>query len=174
MIEALPPAAVLITGAFIIPILRGRIRSACLLALPVIAFLNLLFLPNGISWEFEFVDFTLIFSRVDKLSLVFGYVFLLITFIGTIYALHVKESGQHTAAFLLCRRRPGGYPGRGSLFFVFLLGNHGPGIDLPDTGSKKRLIPVRCLSLLHVAFFRRPLSAGRHCALCPLQGYGPV
>ena len=99
MIKALPPAAVLIAGAFVIPILKGRVRSAYLLVIPVVAFLNLLGLPAGSSWEFEFVDFTLIFSRVDKLSLVFGYVFVLITFIGTIYALHVKESGQHVAAF---------------------------------------------------------------------------
>ena len=32
--------------------------------------------------------------------MVFGYVFVLITFIASLYALHVKENGQHMAAFL--------------------------------------------------------------------------
>jgi multicomponent Na+:H+ antiporter subunit D len=119
MIKALPPAAVFIAGALIIPLLRGRARSAYLLALPVVAFLNLLYLPSGLSWEYEFMGFTLVFSRVDNLSLIFSYVFILIAFIGIIYALHLKESGQHVAAFCYA----GGATGvtlAGDLFSLYL------------------------------------------------------
>jgi multicomponent Na+:H+ antiporter subunit D len=99
MTEMLPPAAIFIIGAFLIPFLKGKIKSLYLLALPVAAYLNLLYLPLGHTWKIGFLDYTLILCRVDRLSLVFGYVFVLITFIGIVYALHVKDDSQHVAAF---------------------------------------------------------------------------
>ncbi len=99
MIKAVPPAAIFIFGALLIPFLKGRIKSFYLILLPVVAFLDVLFLPLGQHGIAEFLNYTLIFSRVDKLSLVFGYIFVIITFIGIIYALHVKDDPQHMAAF---------------------------------------------------------------------------
>jgi multicomponent Na+:H+ antiporter subunit D len=99
MIEALPPAAIFIFGAFLIPFFKGKIKSVYLVGLPVLAYLNLLYLPDGKTWTVGFLEYSLIFSRADRLSFVFGYVFVLITFMGSIYALHVKENGQHMAAF---------------------------------------------------------------------------
>ncbi len=100
MIEALPPAVIFIFGAFLIPCFRGKIRSVYLLTLPVLAYLNLLLLPAGKTWTVAFLEYSLIFSRADRLSMVFGYVFVLITFVASLYALHVKENRQHMAAFL--------------------------------------------------------------------------
>ncbi len=99
MINALPAPAVFIIGSLLIPFLKGKMQSVYLLALPILAFINLLGLPSGLSWEVGFLNYTLILSRVDRLSLVFGYIFILITFIGVIYALHVKDNTQHVAAF---------------------------------------------------------------------------
>lgn len=100
MIRSLPPAAILIIGAFLIPFLKGRLKSAYLLLLPVIAFISVVSIPEGIHWTVGFLGYDLIFGRVDRLSRVFGYIFTIISFIGTLYALHVKEDGQHVAAFL--------------------------------------------------------------------------
>ena len=101
IINSLHPAVVLIIGAFLIPFLKGRLKSAYLLLLPVIAFINVLSIPEGIHWTIGFLDYALILGRVDRLSRAFGYMFTLITFIGTLYALHLKkEDGQHMAAFL--------------------------------------------------------------------------
>ena len=101
MIRSLPPAAILIIGAFLIPFLKGRLKSAYLLLLPVIAFINVVSIPEGIHWTVGFLGYDLIFGRVDRLSRAFGYIFTIISFIGTLYALHLKkEDGQHTAAFL--------------------------------------------------------------------------
>ncbi|MFH1976808.1 MAG: Na(+)/H(+) antiporter subunit D [Pseudomonadota bacterium] len=99
MIESLPVAVIFIAGSFLIPFFRGKIKSLYMLALPILAFINLVFLPHGQSWQMGFLDYTLILSRVDKLSLVFGYIFILVTFIGVIYAIHVKDDIQHVAAF---------------------------------------------------------------------------
>ena len=43
---------------------------------------------------------SLVTLRVDKLSLLFGYVFLLAAFLGGIYALHVRDTIQHVAGLI--------------------------------------------------------------------------
>jgi len=100
MISTLPPAAILILGAFPIPFLKGRLKSIYLLLLPAIAFLSVISAPEGIHWTVGFLDYDLIFGRVDRLSRAFGYIFTIISFIGTLYALHLNEDGQHVAAFV--------------------------------------------------------------------------
>lgn len=100
MISALPVPLIFVAGALLVPFMKGSVRNAFLLLLPLAAFINLIGLPHGISWQVEFLEYTLIFSRVDRLSLVFGYIFILIAFIGIIYAIHVKDSLQHTAALI--------------------------------------------------------------------------
>jgi multicomponent Na+:H+ antiporter subunit D len=99
MIDIFPPALVFIIGAVLIPFLKGKLKSVYMLILPIIAFLVLRGIPEGNYVIGQIIDKDL-FLRIDKLSLVFGYVFILITFIGIIYALHITESGEHTAAFV--------------------------------------------------------------------------
>jgi multicomponent Na+:H+ antiporter subunit D len=48
----------------------------------------------------QFLDWGLVFGRVDKLSLVFGYIMSLMCILGTLYGLHVKENAQHIAAWI--------------------------------------------------------------------------
>ncbi len=98
MINGLPPAFIFLAGTVLVPLLKGRLQSAYLLTLPVVAGLDILLLPEGSSSATMFLDYTLIFCRVDRLSLAFGYVFVLITFIGMVYALHLKDNLQHMAA----------------------------------------------------------------------------
>jgi multicomponent Na+:H+ antiporter subunit D len=100
MISALPPAAIFLIGAFFIPLFRGKMKSAFLLTLPVLGFMNLLSIPEGSFWSFHFLDYTITLLRVDRLSLVFAYVFHIISFLAILYALHVKDDLQHIAAVL--------------------------------------------------------------------------
>jgi len=75
MINSIPPAAIFIIGALFIPFLRGKIKSAYMLLLPVIAFYILVTIPEGKHWVVRLLDYDLIFGRIDRLSLVFGYIF---------------------------------------------------------------------------------------------------
>ena len=100
MINSVHPAAIFIIGALLVPLFRGRLKSSYMLFLPVLAMYSLLNMPEGKYWTVRFLEYDLIFGRVDKLSMVFGYIFTLITFIGIIYALHVKDDTQHVAAFI--------------------------------------------------------------------------
>ncbi|MEW5948288.1 MAG: Na(+)/H(+) antiporter subunit D [Thermodesulfobacteriota bacterium] len=100
MTNPVPPFIIFILGAMLVPILRGRLRQIFLLLLPVIGLIDIINLPAGTSWVYDFLGYELIFARVDKLSLVVGYIFVIIGFLGIIYSLHVEEAGQHVAALM--------------------------------------------------------------------------
>jgi multicomponent Na+:H+ antiporter subunit D len=94
------PGLILILGAVLVPLLKGRARDVYMLALPVIAFVQLLGLPHGNLGVVELSGLTLTTLRVDGLSLLFAYVFLIATLLCVIYSLHVKEAGQHVAGLI--------------------------------------------------------------------------
>ena len=101
MISTVPPAFIYLIGAIILPFIRVRkIQQAVALLIPVVAFINLINLPQGIYWVYPFLDYQIILGRVDKLSMVFGYVFVIISFISMVYAIHIKETGQHVSAYI--------------------------------------------------------------------------
>ncbi len=102
MIEAFPfpPAFLYLLGALLVPILKGKARQAYLLILPLVAFYDLLQLSIGDSWTLEFATFQIVLLSVDRLSLVFAYVFVIMSFAAFLYAIHIKGVGEHLAAMI--------------------------------------------------------------------------
>ena len=100
MIDSFPPGWLLIFVGLLVPLFRGRLRSAYMLLLPALGFLQLLLLPHGELLQVSIFDYSLTPVRVDPLSLVFGYIFHIAAFLGMIFALRVKDCGQHVAAFV--------------------------------------------------------------------------
>ena len=96
--HAIPPGLVMFVGALLIPLFRGHIRSAYMLALPVVGLLQLLVLDTGTYLSTNMLGFDLILLRVDQLALIFGYIFHIAAFVSIIYALHVKDASQHVSA----------------------------------------------------------------------------
>jgi len=93
----LPPFLPLLIGAFAAVVLRGHLRSAIMLLTPIWGALQLLGLEPGLYWTMEFMGYQLEPVRVDKLSIMFGYLFHLAVFIAIVYALHLKDTLQHFA-----------------------------------------------------------------------------
>ncbi len=100
MIANFPPALIMILGALLVPLLRGRLRSTYLLALPVASFGYLLSLPQGVSAPLPLFGYELTLVRIDALSLLFGYLFHLAALIGLIYALRVRGAAEQAAALV--------------------------------------------------------------------------
>ncbi len=101
MMSELNPGIILILGALVVPLLPGKLlRGIYMLVLPVIAFAYLQSLPVGEMGQIQLFDMTLVTLRIDKLSLVFGYIFLIATLLGVIYALHVGDWYQHVAGLV--------------------------------------------------------------------------
>ncbi|WP_119299896.1 Na(+)/H(+) antiporter subunit D [Dongia deserti] len=100
MIGEFSPGLILILGALLVPLLRGRLRAIYMLALPVAAFAHLTTLPHGDLGIIELSGVSLTTLRVDKLSLLFSYVFLVAALICVIYSLHLRDTVQHVAALI--------------------------------------------------------------------------
>ena len=95
-----PLAIIYIIGAVLLPVLPRQIRSAFCLIVSALAFFILINLETGASLTFPFLNYELMACRVDRLSLAFGYVFVIMGFLGGVYGYHVKESLQQVAAML--------------------------------------------------------------------------
>ena len=117
----IPPAFIFIIGALIIPFLQGKTRSTYVVFLPVAGFINLISIPMGMEkMTVSFLDYTLTLVRIDRLSLAFGYIFHIVSFITIIYILHVKKNLEYVAGFIYAGAALGTiFAGDLFTFFVF-------------------------------------------------------
>ncbi len=99
MIE-FPPGLILVFGALLVPVLRGPLRAAWMIALPIAGFVLLYMLPEGNLMPMSAFGQELELLRVDRLSRVFGYVFFIASLLGVIYALHVRAAGEQAASLV--------------------------------------------------------------------------
>jgi len=115
----LPPFIPFYLAAIAILLLRGdawlKLRNIILLATPLLGGLHLwldvqplvsmqasdtLVVAKDLSYNVTFFEYQLEFMRVDKLSLLFGYLFHVASFIAIIYALHVRDTLQQVAGLV--------------------------------------------------------------------------
>jgi multicomponent Na+:H+ antiporter subunit D len=99
---SLPPFALFFIGALIIFLLRGKTASffagVVTVVIPVISFISLLQWQHGSYGAYQLLGMDLLLTKIDRLSLLFGYLFHLAAFIGGIFALHEKDKVQQIAA----------------------------------------------------------------------------
>lgn len=94
------PAVLFIVGAMLLPLFKKyNAQKIWLVAVPLLAFIQIRYLTTSFG-SVEWLGFHLQFGRVDQLTKVFLHVFTLMALIGSIFGLHVKESGQHASAWL--------------------------------------------------------------------------
>ena len=75
MTAEIPPGLLLILGAIPAPFIAGKARSIYMLMLPVLGILQLTVLDPGTFGVMSTLGYEQIHARVDKLSLLFGYIF---------------------------------------------------------------------------------------------------
>ncbi|MBI5690527.1 MAG: Na(+)/H(+) antiporter subunit D [Verrucomicrobia bacterium] len=95
----LHPSLILLAGALLLPLVPASLRRGWLLAVPALTFLRILLMSRGTFGEVHFLQFHLVFGRVDALSNVFGYIMGLMCIVGSLYGLHVKRAVEHVAAW---------------------------------------------------------------------------
>ena len=100
MISSFPPFVLFFVAAILLPFLHGYLRHALLLAVPIVGGLGLIGLDAGSTWQISLFGYELEPYRVDKLSLLFGYLFHLAALISIIYSLHVRDTMQHIAGLV--------------------------------------------------------------------------
>ncbi len=93
------PSLVLLAGGLLLPLVPSAAKKAWLLLVPLLTFASIVLLPQGTHGVVSFLQFTLVFGRVDALSNVFAYIMGLMAVIGSLYGLHVKRDVEHIAAW---------------------------------------------------------------------------
>ncbi len=99
-IDAFPPGLVLILGAFLLPFLRGTLRNAWILLLPVFVLWLVWRVPDGPVLTFAFLDYTLTPVKGDMLSRLFAIIFAIMAFAGALFAMNQRRVVEPTAAFV--------------------------------------------------------------------------
>ena len=116
----LMPALIFMVGGLLVPFFKGRAKSVYMLLIPVVGFLNLIHIPLGDHHQLVFGDFNLVLLHVDRLSLLFGYIFHIIAFITVIYILGFKNDVEYVAGFFYAGAALGAiFAGDLFTFFVF-------------------------------------------------------
>jgi len=97
---ALHPGLVLIAGALVLAVLRGRARGAASVIVPATALYLAWQLPDGVAWSVPFLDYHLALLSGDKLSRLFATVFAIMALGGGLFALNQKNPLELPAAFV--------------------------------------------------------------------------
>ncbi len=95
------PALIMVLGAALIPFVKGKAKSIYMLILPALTLALISGFPDGgTGVTGSFWGYDLVFCRVDKLSMVFGYIFCIMAFLGVLFALKVKDDLQHVSGLV--------------------------------------------------------------------------
>jgi multicomponent Na+:H+ antiporter subunit D len=100
MMTEFPPGLILIIGAILTPFLKGNLRAAYMLLLPVLGIWQLTMLDAGTFGTITMFGFELNHVRVDKLSLIFGYIFYIAAALGIIFAWHNQDIVEQASAMV--------------------------------------------------------------------------
>jgi multicomponent Na+:H+ antiporter subunit D len=94
------PGLVLIFGALALPLLRGALRTAAVVALPLVALALVWQVPDGAAWQGSFLGYEVAPLTGDKLSRLFATIFALMAAGGGLFALPQASRLEVPAAFV--------------------------------------------------------------------------
>jgi multicomponent Na+:H+ antiporter subunit D len=100
MIDGFPPALVLIGGAVLAALLRGRPRDAVFLLAPLLTLWVVWQVPDGVIVTTEFLGYTIAPLQGSPLGRLFATIFAIVAFVATLFALRQAKWYELTAAHL--------------------------------------------------------------------------
>ena len=113
MVSWIHPGLVICLGGLLIPFIPWRrVKLAYFLLLPLIGLAILVSTSMGVfgtippwpaalhKWNIPFLQYTLDIARINKMSILFGYVYVIAAFCMNIYALGVKNDWEHVVAMI--------------------------------------------------------------------------
>lgn len=119
--SSLSPGLILILGAIAVPFLRGTVRHAYMLVLPLLALVFAAFLLEpGVHGRLELLGVELEMVRVDRLSTIFGIIFSIAAALAVLYSQHDNDPLQQVAGLIYAGAAIGAvYAGDLMTLFVF-------------------------------------------------------
>ena len=99
MIELLPPAWVLILAALLIALTKGVVRNAIVLIAPLIALVEIWFVPDGVVTTVNFLGYQIEPLEGSAVRRLFATIFALMAFGGGLYAFRQAKWQELSAAY---------------------------------------------------------------------------
>ncbi|MBA4416571.1 MAG: Na(+)/H(+) antiporter subunit D [Syntrophus sp. (in: bacteria)] len=91
------PALFFFIGSLLLPFFKGKAKKGIALLIPILSIIDVALMQAGTYGAYRFLNANVVFGRVDKLSLIFAWVFTIMAFLGALYGLHRKEDGHYIA-----------------------------------------------------------------------------
>src|SRR4030043_2052663 len=85
------PAIIFFLGSLILPFFKGTVKKFVILLIPVLAIFDVAYMKTGFYGAYHFINMDIVLAKVDKLSMVFAWVFAIMSFLGSLYALHRND-----------------------------------------------------------------------------------
>ena len=99
-IISLTPGLLYILSGLFSYFLKGKLQKLFIISVPIIAFFQLLSLKSSDSYIVSFLMSNINLLRVDNLSLVFGYVFVISSFAGFLYGIGTAKKAEYSSALI--------------------------------------------------------------------------
>ena len=96
----IPPAAMLILGGLVLPVIPARFRAAALLLFPLAALYLVWQVPDGVALTKSFLGYGLVLVKGDALSRLFATAFAVMAFAGALFALNQNRTIELASAFV--------------------------------------------------------------------------
>ncbi|MDH3531922.1 MAG: Na(+)/H(+) antiporter subunit D [Gammaproteobacteria bacterium] len=99
MLEFIPPATFMIVAALLIGPTRGQLRTAIVLAAPLITLWFVWQVPNGVAYDIAFLDYRIEPLEGNAVRRLFATIFALMAFVGGLYAFRQAKWYELAAAY---------------------------------------------------------------------------
>lgn len=100
MTEFLSPGLILIAGALLIGLTRGRVQAAAVLGLPIIALWAIWQIPDGVGGTLDFLDFKIELVEGGGFRRIFATAFAIMSLVGGLYVFRQAQTKELAAAFV--------------------------------------------------------------------------
>jgi multicomponent Na+:H+ antiporter subunit D len=99
MFELIPPAIFMIVAALLIGPARGHLRTAIVLAAPLVTLWFIWQVPNGVAYDVAFLDYRIEPLEGSEVRRLFATIFALMAFVGGLYAFRQAKWYELSAAY---------------------------------------------------------------------------
>ena len=99
MFDLIPPAVFMIVAALLIGPARGHLRSAIVLAAPLVTLWFIWQVPNGVAYDVAFLDYRIEPLEGSEVRRLFATIFALMAFVGGLYAFRQARWYELAAAY---------------------------------------------------------------------------
>ena len=99
MLELIPPAIFMVVAAMLIGPARGHLRTAIVLAAPLVTLWFIWQVPNGVAYDVAFLDYRIEPLEGSEVRRLFATIFALMAFVGGLYAFRQAKWYELSAAY---------------------------------------------------------------------------